>query len=224
MLLLHLDAYHLGDPLFVTGLARDLQVRGAGAILVHGSAERGERAIESLGHEAVAVDGAWQPPDPEAAAAVEKAARDVNREIAHELNEAGIASVRVIGADRGLLRRNEGRLEVGRAGWIATLAGQGVVVVVAAFVEDGEPALREVSPLEATARLAGALEVPMSLLASKRVDTGPETPADDVIAALPDPEAAGQQLAAGVEVVVLQRSDLRANGAGRALRRERAAH
>ena len=141
MPVLLLDAYHLGDPLFLGGLARDLAARAAtgadGLVLVHGSGERGERALEALGLAPTATDGVWDAGTDEQAAAVERATRELNREVAHELNEAGVASVRVVGADRGLLKAGGGSVIATKTNWLAALVRQRVVAVVAALVGGG---------------------------------------------------------------------------------------
>lgn len=202
MIVLLLDAYHLGDPLFLTGLARDLKTRGGGAVLVHGTAERGERALEGLGFLPESVGGVWDVPTLEAAVALERAGRDLNREIAHEINEAGVASVRVIGADRGLLRLSDDRLEAGQTGWVDELVRQGVVVVVAAFVAKEAQALHEVDAAAAAAALADRLGVPVGILS---VGSG-GTP--------PDHETARRLQAWGTDVVTLDRAELRDGGKG----------
>ena len=202
MIVLLLDAYHLGDPLFLTGLARDLKTRGGGAVLVHGTAERGEHALEGLGLHPEAVSGVWDVPTSEAAVALERAGRDLNREIAHEINEAGVASVRVIGADRGLLRLSDDHLEVGQTGWVDELVRQGVVVVVAALVAKDAEALHEVDAAAAAAVLADRLGVPVGVLSVG--DGGPP----------PDREAARRLHAWGTDVVTLDRAELRGGGKG----------
>lgn len=172
MLILLLDAYHLGDPLFLTGLARDLRARGSGLVLVHGMGERAERALESIGIVPAFSDGVWEVPTEEAREVIERAGRDLNRDIAHELNEAGVASIRVIGADRGLLKATPGGLRTGRVDWVHRLVDQGVVVVVAALVHSSASGLREVEAATAAAALARGLGGQVAVLASDRV--GPE--------------------------------------------------
>ncbi len=207
-MLLLLDAYHLGDPLFLTGLARDLAARGAGAVLVHGSGERGERALESLGLLPTATDGVWAVADEEQAAIVERTTRDLNREIAHELNEAGVASVRVIGADRGLLKREGDAVTAGRTAWLGRLMEQGVVAVVAALVEGEGDALREVDAAAAAAALAGALGQPATVLLRSAVADGPASVGQSRDR-FGDADAAGRLVASGERVQARLRSDLR---------------
>ena len=185
MLVVYLDPYFLGDPLFVPGLAKDLAARGAGLVLVHGSGERGERALESLGRFPEAVGGVWKADDAEGREAVERATRELNREIVHELNEAGVASIRATGADRGLLRQRGDGVVAGRTGWVADLARQGVAVVVAALVE-GEGGAVEVDAARAAGALAEATGFSLVALTSRSVDGGEVT---DPVGACPDAAA-----------------------------------
>lgn len=222
MLLLLLDSYHLGDPLFLTGLARDLAARRGGLVLVHGSGERGERALEAQGLVPTLADGVWVVETEREAATVERAVRELNREIAHELNEAGVASVRVVGADRGLLKSAEGGVRAGRTQWLADLVGQGVVPVVAALVGGKGGPLREVDAGRAAAALARSLDVPLAILTRRTLDAegGPASLADAAVrSALAAPEAAERAVEAGAEVVATGRGALREAGAprGRAL-------
>ncbi|WP_420457454.1 hypothetical protein [Rubrivirga sp.] len=169
MLVVYLDPYFLGDPLFVPGLARDVAARGTGLVLIHGSGERGERALESLGRMPTAADGVWRVDDAEGRAAVERATRDLNREVVHELNEAGVSAIRVMGADRGLLKVADGHVVAGRTGWLGDLVGQGVVAVVASLAA-GEGALVEVDPARSAGVLAASLEVPVAALSTASLD------------------------------------------------------
>ncbi len=170
-MVLYLDPYFLGDPLFLAGFARDLAARPAGLVVVHGSGERGERALESLGRMPQRRDGVWETDDDAGAEAVERATRELNRELVHELNEAGVAAIRATGADRGLLTPDSSGVTVGRAGWVGELVGQGVVVVVAALV-DGGAAGREVDAAAAAGALAAALDVPLAVLTTRSTDGG----------------------------------------------------
>ena len=216
-MVLLLDAYHLGDPLFLTGLARDLAARAGGpgaggAVLVHGSGERGERALESLGLVPEAEGGVWRTETDEQAGAVERATRALSREIAHELNEAGVASVRVLGADRGLLKPTADGVEAGRTGWLGALVGQGVVVVVASLVGGaGGGALAEADPAAAAAALAGALGEPVTVLLKRSLAAdGPASVAAPAVrAALGDPSAADRLLGRGGAVEAVARGALR---------------
>lgn len=212
MLVLLLDAYHLGDPLFLTGLARDLQARGAGLVVVHGTGERGERALEALGLDPRAEGGAWITATEEERGAVERSGRDLNREIAHELNEAGIAAVRVLGADRGLLKRGpDRRLDTGRVGWVGDLVRQGAVPVVAAFVEGPGRALDEVEAAHAASLLAARLDAEVGVLTPTRLDVDGPIPLSAVGPAAAEAERA---LEFGGRVVALDRTRLRGGTPG----------
>ena len=167
-MVLLLDPYHLGDPLFATALARDLKARGEGLVLVHGSGEAGERALESLGSWPERDGTVWRVADAREAAAVERATRELNRRLVHELNEAGLPTIGAMGADRGLLKASEAGVAAGRVGWVATLVAQGGVPVVAALAANGEDPLQEVDAGQAAAALAAALEAPLVALVRGR--------------------------------------------------------
>lgn len=192
MLVVYLDPYFLGDPLFVPGLAQDLAARPGGLVLVHGSGERGERALESIGRVPRARGGVWEAEDAEGREVVERAIRDLNREIAHELNEAGVSAIRVMGADRGLLKADGGALAAGRAGWLGELAGQGVVAVVAALV-DGADRPVEADAAEAAGVLAVALGVPLAVLSTRSVEGG--GPVATLAGAFPDADSVARAVA-----------------------------
>ena len=161
--LVYLDAYLLGDPLFVSGLARDLAERqkrgGGGVVLVHGAGEAGERAVEATGADVRHAAGALVTTEA-TAPLVERAARELNRQIVHELNESGVSAVRVVGADRGLLKPGpEGAVAVGKSGWIGTLARSGACVVVLAMGDAGAPALTPLDPVRSAGALSKALRL-----------------------------------------------------------------
>ena len=215
---IYLDAYPLGDPLFVTGLARDLEARAKrrlpGLVLVHGAGEAGERAVEGTGAVVRREGGIVVAESEEAKRVVERAARDLNRQIVHELNEAGVAALRVIGADRGLLKRSEGGgARVGKAGWVADLVRQGVVVTVATLVDDGGDALLEVDPAAAAGALAQALgEGSVGVVGMGRaVPVGPlgADAAQQLAAEAPGADALRRLTSAGVPVEVLKAGSLR---------------
>ena len=158
MLLVVLDAYHLGDPLFIPQLARDVAARKEGLVFVHGSGEAGERAIEARGGVARQVEGVWQTASQVEAAEVERAARGLNRRIVHELNEAGVPAIRVMAVDRGLVSAGEGEaLRAGRTDWLAALVGQHVVPVIATMISSVSEILSEADPAATAAVLAAAL-------------------------------------------------------------------
>lgn len=186
MTVVYLDPYFLGDPLFVPGLARDLAARGAGLVLVHGSGERGERALESLGRMPRQSDGVWETDDEAGRAAVERATRELNRELAHELNEQGVASIRALAADRGLVKADGAGVAPGRTAWLGDLVRQGVVAVVASLVvRDG--ALGEADAAAVAGTLAAALEGEAVALTTRSVE-GPLGP-EGLDGVVPSPEA-----------------------------------
>ena len=163
MLLVLLDAFHLGDPLFVSQLARDVAARKEGLVFVHGSGEAGERALEGRGVFPEARAGVWVTATPDEAAEVERATRDLNRRLVHEMNEAGVPAIRARAADRGLVVPDEaGGVRAGQTAWLSRLVGQGGVAVVASLVAapgavPGTAALVEVDAAQTAAVLAGAL-------------------------------------------------------------------
>ncbi|WP_412067707.1 hypothetical protein [Rubrivirga sp. IMCC43871] len=205
-MVLFLDPYFLGDPLFLPGLARDLAARGEGLVLVHGSGERGERALESMGILPTASDGVWATDSDDARAAVERATRELNRQVAAELNEAGVASIRATGADRGLIRTSENGIEAGNVGWLGATVGHGVVAVVAALA--GAP-VREVDAAAVAGALARALDVPLVALATRSIAGEGDVSAH--AAAFPD-AAAVRRAASGGSVAVGPRATLRVAG------------
>ena len=224
MFVVLLDSYHLGDPLFVPQLARDVAARKAGAVFVHGSGEAGERALESRGLAPENVGGVWAVSTPEEAAEVERATRDLNRRIVHEMNEAGTPAVRVMAADRGLVRREPGgSVRAGRTGWLETLVAQGGVAVVAALVGPDAPAgsaLAEADAAAVAAALAGALGAEgVALVGTGRVAALADAPASVSLAdaqtagALPDAALAARTLAlSAVPVRLVSAASLRAPG------------
>ena len=159
MTVVYLDADHLGDPLFVPGLARDLAARPSGLVLVHGSGERGERALESQGLLPQSVDGVWRVDGERQRGAVERATRELNREMVHEFNEQGVVAVGAMAGDRGLVRVSGDGVEIGKSTWVADLVRQGVAVLVGTLVGGAE-----VDAATVAGRLAVALGgTPMAL-------------------------------------------------------------
>ena len=210
MTVVYVDPYFLGDPLFVPGLARDLSARDGGLVLVHGSGERGERALESLGRMPRQSDGVWETDDEAGRAAVEQATRELNRSIVHELNEQGVASIRVLAADRGLVKTAAGAVEAGRTAWLAELVRQGVVAVVASLVLRGG-ALVEADVAATAAALARALGGDAFALSTRSVEAPVSVRQLD--GAVPDPGAVRRLMGGGAVVRVGPRSLLRSGGA-----------
>ena len=213
MFVLYLDPYPLGDPLFATGLARDLKARmdagGGGFVIVHGAGEEGERAIEALGLEPRREDGALVLPDAESARAVERAVRDLNRRLVDALNEDGISAVRVLGTDRGLVRADG---TFGKTRWLADLARQRAVPVVASWGprDSGEGAERD--PAGFARGLADELGgVPLVALGTP--PAGLERAVlDEASGWVPDAKALGRMASGGREVRVVRRAALRQPG------------
>ncbi|MDX1438642.1 MAG: hypothetical protein R3284_01950 [Rubricoccaceae bacterium] len=154
LLLIYLDAYHLGDPLFLRSFAQDLKEHVGPVILVHGSGEEAERALEANG---LLSDAERQ--SPEALRIVERAVRDLNRRIVHELNEAAIAAVGILGTDRGLLQQNSsGKLLTRNVNWIADLSFKRGVPVIGSLVSGSDSCDHE-PPIGGTVRaLSDGLE------------------------------------------------------------------
>ena len=221
MTVLYLGPYFLGDPLFLGGFARDLAARPPGAplVVVHGSGEAGERAVEATGTEAVADGGVWQVPTDAARVAVERATRELNRGIVHELNESNVAAVRVVGVDRGLLRADGGTVTVGKTGWLATLAQQGAVPVVGTLARLGDSVI-EVDAAASAAGIARAVGADaVTALLKGRAPTvvdadGPvaELAAEalDGVRGIPDVDALRRMLGAGVSVRLTTLATVRA--------------
>lgn len=231
---LYLDRYHLGDPLFLNGLARDVLAFPGPLVLVHGAGEAAERALEAQGRFPEWRGGVLAAESESDRALVERAARDLNRRIVHTLNEAGVAAVRLDAGSRGLLRATETGLEVKKADedtldveWFVVLVAQGVVPVVAALLGDAEGAAREVNGGAVAGHLAEALAVEGGtssvLMLAKSGLNAPEMQVRalgaaslDVIPAdaIPEPEAVRAALGVGAEVRFVERTALRSGAAG----------
>ena len=224
MFVLYLDAYHLGDPLFLTGLARDARARfdagGSGFVIVHGTGEAGERAVEALGIEPARESGALVPPTPEAARAAERAGRDLLRQVVHELSEAGVHAVRVTGADRGLVRADG---SIGKASWVGDLARQRAVPVVLSLAPEasgevgsgapgGAPDVREVDPAGLSGRLAAAIGAEAVVALGTPLAGDGTLSAEAADGAVPDSDALRRIALGGVGVRVARRAALRAPG------------
>jgi acetylglutamate kinase len=197
---LYLDRYHLGDPLFLTRLARDLLARDESFVLVHGPGEGAERALEADGSVARWRGTVLETADDHQEATVAMAARSLNRSIAGALTEAGVAAIRVDGDSRGLLASDPaGAVRPGNADWLGPLVASGVVPVVAALTTAGG-AVRQLPAGAVLAALAEALGASVLLLArGEAAIPDPLLPAD-AAARLAEPEAASGALAAGVAV------------------------
>lgn len=220
---LYLDRYHLGDPLFLTGFARDVLGLGAPCLLVHGAGEAAERALEAEGRVPVFENGVLHAETAADRHLVARAARDLNRRIVHTLNDAGVAAVGVEASGRGLIRAQQGKILAGNTGWLQDLVARGAVPVVAAILGDAEGSVIEanggaVAGVLARA-LAGAGEAATVVFLTKNGQNGlysndlrVEEAALDVVstAAVPEIEAVRAASETGAAVVVTSRSGLRA--------------
>ncbi|OZC02986.1 hypothetical protein [Rubricoccus marinus] len=213
MFVLYLDAYYLGDPLFLTGLARDLKARhdagGDGIVVVHGLGEAAERALEASGATVARRDGALELATPEAEALAERAGRDLNRQIVHELSEAGVHAVRVSGVDRGLARADG---SVGRVSWLADLCRQRAVPVVLTIASGDGNGVREVDPGPFSAALAEKLGAEAVLVLGQPPEAGGEGTGDAEAARVPDAKVLQRIGLERVPVVAIRRSALRRPG------------
>ncbi len=218
MYLIYLDDYHLGDLLYLPGLAQRMgRMRRArpACLFVHSSGEQAERLLEAEGLFPERKDGLVQARTVPEAALVERALRQVNRRIVGALTEEGVHAVGFQGSDRGLLRSGSGgAVTAGRVAWLAALIEKRAVPVVSALVQDAEagPA-RAVSLPAATVALARGLgpgdvvvvfftqnnqpgvfegDRPLPSLALEAL---PE-------ALLPDPEAVDEMVQAGIPALL----------------------
>ncbi len=219
---LYLDRYHLGDPLFLNGFARDVQALGAPCLIVHGAGEAAERMLEARGQIARWEDGVLVAETPEDRALVARAARDLNRQVAHTLNDAGVAAIPLEAGGRGLVRQDESGVRAENAGWLGDLVAQRAVPVIATLVAADEGGVREangggVAGAIAKELAANGTEAVVMFLSTKPLDDskgGVSVERELVLAdltpgALPEPEALHAALAVGADVRVVQRSGLR---------------
>lgn len=216
LLLVYLDRYHLGDPLFLQRFAPAVKAHEGPLLLLHGAGEAAERALEAEGRFVERAGGVLQVEDAAGRARVERAARDLNRHVVHALNDAGASAVRLTGTDRGLLKVVDGEVVAGRVGWLRALADQGVVPVLALLAEAGGVAV-EVDPGRALAVLAaafgreGGAEPPVAVLLAK---AGPrrEEGGEALLRALAEPETSRRVAASGVRVRVARPEAVRGKG------------
>ena len=224
---LYLDRYHLGDPLFLTGFARDVQHLGAPCLLVHGTGEGAERALEAQGRFPTFEDGVLQVGSAEDQRVVARAARELNRQIVHTLNDASVAAVGLEASGRGLVQRSESGFSVGKVSWLRDLLAQGVVPVVVALMTGSEGEAQEANGGAVSGALACALtEAGMpatvafmtkngqnGLFSSDKVlgEIGVEGVPQGTMA---EPEALREAVGTGANVLVTSRSGLRASPVG----------
>ena len=133
---LYLDRYHLGDVLFLQSLTRAMggaRAAGLEALVVHGSGEEAERLLEGEGYFVAREGGVLQVTSAVEAALVDRAVRQLNRRLVSLFTDAVVATVGVVGTDRGLLRaQSDGGVALHRPEWLLKLVRQGVVPVVGA--------------------------------------------------------------------------------------------
>lgn len=214
--LVYLDPYHLDDLLFLPGLARMMRrQRRPPCLFVHGSGERAERLLEAEGLFPERRDGLVQIRTAAEAALVERAARQVNRQIVGGLTEEGVPAVGVQGIDRGLLHKNDdGQVAPGRIDWLKALAEKQALPVVSALAQEaGSGRVCEIHLREAARALAEALQADGVVVAFFTRNNQPgildgETPAPErsldalTEAILPEPEAARAIVLAGFSVIL----------------------
>lgn len=154
--LIYLDTYHLGDLLFVPGLARMMarrQRKRPPCLFVHGSGEQAERLLEAEGLFPERKDGLIQVRTAAEAALVERAVRQVNRQIVAAFTEEGVPAVGVQGLDRGLLHLNtDGLVTAGRIDWLQDLIARQAVPVLSALVQDARTGHAREAHLHAATR------------------------------------------------------------------------
>jgi acetylglutamate kinase len=207
--IIYLDRYHLGDPLFLNRLARDVAALPAPSVLVHGAGEDAERALEAEGLAPGWRNGVLTASGTVEQEIVERAARDLNRRIVTALNDAGVAAVRLDGASRGLLAGGgPAGVTSGAGGWLAELVASGAVPVVAALAPTGEGPLHQVNGGAAAATLAGVLPGSRVVFFSR----GGMPAGEPALADLAEPESAELAIMAGAEVYVAGLKGISASG------------
>lgn len=135
--LLYLDDYHAGDVLFVQSLARSLaRLKQRRAVLVHGSGEHAERALEAEGIFRKRSEGVIPVETAAEHALVERALRHINRKITGALTDAVVPAVGIVGSERGLFIIRGGELHAEDVEWLERLVRKGIVPVVGVFAID----------------------------------------------------------------------------------------
>ena len=221
---LYLDAYHLGDPLFLTGFARDVQALSGSCLLVHGAGEAAERALEARGRFPSFEGGVLAVETAEDRRVVARAARELNRQIVHTLNDAGVAAVGLEAAGRGLIRRSERGFFDPNVTWLHDLVTQGVVPVVVALIDGPSGEAEEVNGGAVSGALARSLTTAGTPAAATfltksgqnglfsqvgRLEEAPRSAVEEGLIA--EPEALDAALDTGADVLLTSRSGLRAD-------------
>lgn len=224
---LYLDRYHIGDPLFLNGFARDVLAFPEPLVIVHGSGEAAERALEARGQFPEWKDGVLQVETDADRALVERAGRDLNRQIVHTLNDAGVAAVRLDAGSRGLINATKAGLAVKKIDWLTTLVAQGAVPVILAILAGGDGPAREVSGGAVAGQIAAGLSakaeaVPVLVMAKKgfsELESSISGNGGIAVSEVPDgvlaePGAVRAAVETGAEVRLVARSALRGGAVG----------
>lgn len=222
MHVLYLDRYHLGDPLFLNGFARDVLNLGAPCLVVHGAGEAAERALEARGQIARWEGGVLVAETEADRALVARSARDLNRQIAHALNDAGVAAVPLEAGGRGLIVQGEAGVKAEKVEWLRKVVAQRAVPVIASLVVQEEGGVREANGGAVAGALAKTLageerEVAVIFIGKKALGSGIGSEfeaqrislADMPVGVFPEQEAVRAALDAGADVRVVERSGLR---------------
>jgi len=164
--IVYLDRYHLGDPLFIKKMAKQI-TQGAqrDCLIVHGSGEKVERTLEAQGIFPERLKGVIDVENEKQKRLVERAVREANQEIVGSLTDEVVSTVVIQGTDRGLLRIETAdgsetgpNLSVGKTGWLEALLKQHVVGVVSSLARTASGEVREVWTADAVIAIESALD------------------------------------------------------------------
>ncbi len=174
MRILVIDDYHLSDGLFIRHLGGRIAEAGREAgpmVILHGSGEAAERALEAegvvlpLGRK----DGLLPMETDAQRRIVVGAARASNRQLAAALTDAKVPAVALSGSDRRILYMDAaGRLVASPSPWLAQLARRGAVPVISSVADLGTGEGREVHPLDAAVALGGVAGSPFQQAAAQQ--------------------------------------------------------
>ncbi|PEN14744.1 acetylglutamate kinase [Longibacter salinarum] len=213
--IIYLDRYHLGDPLFVKKMAKQItQGPQRDCLIIHGSGEKVERTLEAQGIFPERRRGVLDVDSKEHKRLVERAVREANKEIVGSLTDEVVSTVGIQGTDRGLLRvaQHDGEegdeVSTGKTGWLEALLKQHVVGVVSSLAKSDGGGVREVWTADAVTAIASALKEsldPTVVFLSKTGQAGvrdatgtkEDVAIDDANDAIVEPEAARHVVAAG---------------------------
>ena len=159
--LLYLDQERMGDQLFLQSLAQGLAGKYGEVppcMIVHGSGEYAERALQGEGFFVERSEGVLQVETAQQAALVDRSVRQFNKKLVSLLTDEVVSSVGVQGINRNLIHLEEdGEVTVNGAGWIERLVDQGVVPVLSALAYDEEGQIREANAAAVTREMARAV-------------------------------------------------------------------